>query len=162
MFGLFSHSVMSEIFCDPMDCSMPDFPLLYCLPEFPQTHVHWVSDAIQPSHPLSPSFPSTFNLFKHQSLFQCVSCSHQVPKYWSCSISPSKEYSGLISFKIYWFDLLAFQGTLKNLLQHHSSKASVLQCSAFLTVQFSHLYMTNGKTIPWPYGLSWQNYIFAF
>ena len=135
-----------------MNCSTPGFSVPYHLPEFAQ-----VRDAIQPFHPLSPSSPSAFNLSQHQGLFQWVSCSIRWPKYWSFSfsISPSKEYSGLISFKIDWFDLLAFQGTLRSLLQHHSSKVSILQCSAFFTVQLSHLYMTTGKTI----ALTIQNFV---
>ena len=102
--------------CHPMDCSTP---------EFAQTHVHWVGDAIQQSHPLSPSSPS-LNLSQHQGLFKWVVFWIRWSKYWSLSfsISPSSEYSGLISFRIDWFDLLAVQGTLKSLLQHHSSKAS--------------------------------------
>ena len=108
---------------------------------------HQVGDAIQPSHPLSfPSLPA-FHLSQHQGLFRWVSSSHQWPKYWSFSLSPSNEYSGLISIRMDWFDLLAVQGTLKNLLQHHSSKASILQFSAFFLVQLSHPYMTTGKTI---------------
>ena len=103
--------------------------------------------AIQPSHPLSSPSPA-FNLSQHQGLFQSVLCIRW-PKYWSFSfsISPSNEYSGLISFRIDWFDLLAVQGTLESLLQHHSSKASILWCSAFFIVQLSHPYMTTGKTI---------------
>ena len=105
--------------CDPMDCSRPGLPVHHQLPEFTQTHVHWVGDAIQPSHPLSSPSPPAFNLSQHQGLFQWVSSSHQVAKYWSFSfsISPSNEYSGLISFRIHWLDLLAVQGTLKILLQ---------------------------------------------
>ena len=131
-----------------MDCSMPEFPVHYQLLELLQTQFHQVSDAIQPSHPLSSSSPSTFNLFQHQSLFQ-RSSSHQVAKLLELqlSISPSNEYSGLISFWIDWLDLLAVQGTHKSLLQHHSSKAPILQHSAFFTVQLSHPYMTTGKTI---------------
>ena len=132
-----------------MDYNTPGFPVHYPLPELAQTHVYLVSDAIQPSHSLSFPSPPAFNLPQHQGLFQWVSSSHQVaPKYWSFSfnISPSNEYSGLISFRIDWFDLLAVQGTLKSLLQHHSSNASVFQCSAFFTVQLSHPYMTTGKT----------------
>ena len=119
--------------CDPMDCSMPGFPVHHQLPKLAQTHVHQVSDAVQPSHPLSSPSSPAFSLSQHQDLIW-VSCSHQVAKYWSFSfsISPSKEYAGLISFRTDWFHLLAVQGTLKNLLQHHSSKASVLWCSAFL------------------------------
>ena len=118
------------------------------LPEFTQTHVHWVSDAIQPSHPLSCPSPPTFNLSQHEGLFKWVSSHMRWPKYWSFSfsINPSNEYSGLISFRIDWLDL-SVQGTLKSLLQHHSSKASILWCSAFFIVQFSHPYMTPRKTI---------------
>ena len=140
----FSYSFMSNSLW-PMDCSTPGFPAHHQLPELAQTDVHWVSDAIQPSHPLlSPSSPA-FNLSQHQSLFKWVSSSHQVvkvkPKYWSFgfSINLSNEYSGLISFRMDWLDLLAVQGTLKSLLQHHSSKASILWCSVYFMVQLSHL-----------------------
>ena len=135
--------------CDPMNRSTPGLPVHHQLLEFIQTHVHRVSDAIQPSHPLSsPSLPS-LNPSQHQSLFQRVSSSHQVAKYWSFSfsINPSKEHKGLISFRMDWLDLLAVQETLKSLFQHHSSKASILQHSAFFTVQLSHPYMTTGKAI---------------
>ena len=111
------------------------------LPELAQTHVHSVSDAIQPSHPLSSPSPLALNLSQQQS-FRI-----RWPKYQSFSISPSNEYSELISFRMDWLDLLAVQGTFKSLLQHHSSKASILQCSAFFTVQLSYPYMTTGKTI---------------
>ena len=136
-------------FCDPMDCSTPGLPVHLQLPEFTQTHVHWVSDAIQQSHPLSSPSPPTFNLSQHQGFFQWVSSLHQVAKNWSFSfnISPSNEYSGLISFRIDWLDLLAVQGTLKSLLQQRSSKASILRGSAFFIVQLLHPYMTTGKTI---------------
>jgi len=113
--------------CDPMDCRMPGFPVLYQLPELTQIHVHQVSDAMQPSHPLSFPSPPTFNL-SSIGVFSNESVLHiRWPKYWSFSfsISPSTEYSGLISFRIDWLDLLAVQGTLKSLLQHHSSKASI-------------------------------------
>ena len=116
--------------------------LFFTVLEFAQTHVHWVSDAIQPSHPLSAPSPPAFNLAQHQGLFSW--------KFFASggfSISPSNEYSGLISFRMDWLDLLAVQGTLKTLLQHHSSKASTLWCSAFFTVQLSHPYMTTGKTV---------------
>ena len=134
--------------CKPVDCSTPGLPVHHQLPEFTQTHVHRVSDAIQPSHPLSPS-PPAFTLSQLQGLFKWVSSSHQVTKYrsFSFSICPSNEHPGLISFRMDWLDLLAVQGTLRCLLQHHSSKASILWCSAFLTVQLSHPYMTTGKTI---------------
>ena len=114
-----------------------------------QTHVHWVGDAIQPSHPVSSPSPPAPNPSQHQSLFQWVNSSHEVAKVlsFSFSIIPSKEIPGLISFRMDWLDLLAVQGTLKSLLQHHSSKASSLRHSAFFTVQLSHPYMTTRKTI---------------
>ena len=129
---------------------MPGFPVQYQLPELAQTHVHQVGDAIPNHlihcHPLlllSSVFPS-IGVFSKESVL-CI----RWPKYWSfiLSISPSSEYSGLISFRMDWFDLLAVQGTLKSLLQQHSSKVSILQCSAFLIVQLSHPYMTTEKTI---------------
>ena len=122
-----------------------------CPPPTPgacSTHVHRVGDVIQPSHPLTSPSPPAFNLSQHQGLFQRVSSLHQVAKVleFSFSISPFNEYSGLISFRMDWLDLLAVQGTLKSLLQNHSSKASILQCSAFFIVQLSFPYMTTGKT----------------
>ena len=135
--------------CDPMNCSTPGLPVHHQLLEFTQTHVHWVGNAIQPSHPLlSPSpptpSPSSIRVFSSESILRM-----RWPKYlsFSFSISPSNEHPGLISFRMDWLDLLAVQGTLKGLLQHHSSKASIFQCSAFFTVQLSHPYMTTGKTI---------------
>ena len=126
--------------CDFMDCSTPGLPVHHQLPELAQTHVNWVGDAIQPSHPLLfPSFP-TFNHSQHRE-FSNKSVLHiRCPKYWSFgfSVSPSNEHPGLISFRMDWLDLLAVQGTLKSLLQHHSSKASTLRCSAFFTVQLTH------------------------
>ena len=132
-----------------MDCSTPGFPVHHRLPELAQTQVHRVSDAIQQSHPLSSPSPPAFNLSQHQHLFEWVSSSHLGPKdcSFSFSISPSNDYSELISFRIDWFDLLALQGTLNSFLQHHGSKASILWCSAFFIVQLSHLYMTTGKTM---------------
>ena len=138
-----------------MDCNMPGFPVHHQLPEFAQTHVHrvsdGVSDAIQPSHPLSSPSPPAFNLFFPSiSVFSNESVFHiKWPKYWSCSfsISPSIDHLGHISFKIDWFDPLAIQGTLKNLLHHHNSKASILWCSAFFMVQISYPYMTTGRNI---------------
>ena len=133
-----------------MDCSRPGFSVYHQLPEYAQTHVHQVSDAVQPSFPLSSPSPPALNLSQHQSLFSNESVLPiRWPKYWSFSfnISPSNEYSGLSSFRMDWLDLLAVQGTLKSLLQHHSSKASVLQCSAFFIVQHSQPYMTTRKTI---------------
>ena len=135
--------------CDPMDCSTPGLPVHRQLLEFTQTHVHRVSDASQPSHPLSSPSPPAFNLSQHQGLFNESVLHIRWPKYWSVSfsISPSNEHSGLISFKMDWLDLLAVQGALRSLLQHHSSEASVLLCAAFFIVQLSHLNMTTGKTI---------------
>ena len=131
-----------------MDC-MPGFPVHDRLPELAQTHVHRLSDAIQPSYPLSSPYPPAFNLSQHQGLFNESVLHIRWPKYWSCSfnISPSNEHPRLIAFTMDWLDLLAVQGTLKSLLQHHSSKASILRCLAFFTVQLSHPYMTTGKTI---------------
>ena len=128
-----------------MDCSAPGFPVLPYLPEFVQIHVHWVSDAI-PCHPLLllPSIFPSIRVFSDESVLNI-----RWPKYWSfCfSISPSNEYSGLISSRIDWFDFLAVQVTLKSLLLHYNSKASILLGSAFFTIQLSHLYMTTGKAI---------------
>ena len=135
--------------CDPMDCSTSDFPVHHQLSELTQTHDHQVSDAIQSSHPLLSPFPPAFNLSQHQGLSNESVICIRWPKCWnfSFSISPSNEYSGMISFRMDWFDFLVVQETLKSLLQHHSSKASILWCSAFFIVQLSHPYMTTGKTI---------------
>ena len=132
-----------------MDCSTPGLPVHHQLLELTQTHVHWVGGAIQPSHPLSSPSPPTFNLSQHQGLFQWVSSLHEVAKIleFSFSISPSDEYSGLISFRMDRLNLLAVQRTHKSLLQHHSSKALILWHSAFFRVQLSHPYMATGKTI---------------
>ena len=137
----------SSTLCDSMDCSMPGFPVLHSLLKSAQTHVHWVNDVIQLSHPLSPPSHSALILFQHQGLFQWVSSSHQVAKYWRFSINPSNENSGLISFRIDWFYLLVVQGGLKSLLQNHNSKASNLWHLAFLMLQPSHPYMTTRKII---------------
>ena len=148
----FSFSSVAQLcptLCHPMNCKVPGLPVHHQLPEFTQTHVHRVGDAIQPLHPLSSPSPPAPNPSQHQSLFQWVNSLHEVAKLWSFSfsISLSKEHPGLISFRMDWLDLLAVQGILKSLLQHHSSKASILRCSAFFTVQLSHPYMTIGKTI---------------
>ena len=133
---------------DPMDCSMPGLPVHHQLPGFTQTHVHWVSDAIQPSHLhpllLLPSIFPSIRVFSNKSVLRI-----RWPEYWSFSfsISPSNEYLGLISFRMDWLDLFAVQGSFKGLRQHHSSKASILCCSAFFIVQLSHPYMTTGETI---------------
>ena len=135
--------------CDPMNLRMPGLPVHHQLPESTQTHVHWVGNAIQPSHPLSSSSPPALNLSQHQGLLKWVSSSHQMIKVLEFQLqhSLSNEHPGLISFRMDWLDLLAVQGTLKSLLQHHSSKASILWRSAFFTVQLSHPYMTTEKTI---------------
>ena len=130
--------------CNPMDCSMPGFPVHHQLLELAQTHVHRVSNAIQPSHSLSsplllPSVFPSIRLFSKESVL-CI----MWPKDWSFSFSispPPKEYSRLISFRLDWFDLLAAQGTLKSVLQHHSSKASILWHSAFFIIQLSPIHM---------------------
>ena len=130
----------------PCTAAHQGFPILHYLPELAQTHAHWVSDAIQPFHPLtSPSPPAS--IFPIIRVFSSESA-HRIrwPKNWSFSISLFDEYSGLISFMTDWFDLLAVQGTLKSLLQHHSSKASILWCPDFFMVQLLHPYMTTGKT----------------
>ena len=123
--------------CDLMNRSTPGLPVHHQLPEYTQTHVHRVSDAIQPSHPgssplLLPPIPPSIRVFSSESTLLM-----RWPKYWSFSfsISPSNEHPGLISFRMDWLDLLAVQVTLRSLLQHHSSKASILQCLAFFTVQ---------------------------
>ena len=156
--------------CDPMDCSTPGLPVHHQLPEFTQTHVHWALQAslsitsfqslpklmsiesVMPSNHLilccpllfSPSIFPSIRVFSNESVLHI-----RWPKYWSFrfNISPSNEHSGLISFRMDWLDLLTVQGTLKSLLQHHSSKASILWHSAFFIVQFSHPYMTTGETI---------------
>ena len=132
-----------------MNRSMPGLPVHHQLPESTQTHVLRVGDAIQPSQPLSSPSPPAFNLFFIRVFSNEPALCMRWPKHWSFSfnISPSNEYSGLISFRMAWLDLLAVQGTLKSLLQHHSSKASILQRSAFLIIQLLYPYMTIGKTI---------------
>ena len=136
-----------QLFATPW--STPGLPVHYQRLESTQTHVHWVSDAIQPSHPLSSPSPPALNLSQHQGLFKWVSSWHQVAKCWSFSfnISPSNEHPGLICFRMDWLDLLVVQRTLKSLLQHHSSKTSILWHSAFFIVQLLHPYMTTGKII---------------
>ena len=133
--------------CDPMNHSTPGLPVHHHLLESTQTHVHRVDDAIQPSHPLSSSSPPAFNLSQHQGLFKWVSSSHQVAKEFLLQHHPSNQHPGLIYFRMGWLDLLEVQGTLKSLLQHYNSEASILWYSAFFIVQLSHLYMTTGKTI---------------
>ena len=135
--------------CDSMDCSTPGFPVLHHLLEFAQAHVHWIGDAVQPSHPLSSPSPPALNLFPASGsfpmsqLFASGGQSIGVPA--STSVLPMNTHPGLISFRIDWLDLRAVQGTLKSLLQHHSSKGSILWHSTFFIVQLSHPYMTTGK-----------------
>ena len=158
MFLVYSQNCVSQFssvtqscptLCDPMKCSTPGLSVHHQLPESTQTHVHRFGDAIQPSYPLSsllflPSVFPSIRVFSNESALHI-----RWPKYWSSSfnIRPSNEHPGLISFRMDWLDLLAVQGTLKSLLQHHSSKASILWRSAYFIVQLSHLYMTTGKTI---------------
>ena len=154
--------------CDPMDYSTRGFPVHHQFTELAQTHVHRIGDTIQPSHPLSSPCPPAFNLSQHQGLFHWVSSSHQVAKvlelqlqlniHWKDCEYSMNEYSELISFRIDLLELLVVQGTLKGLLQQHSSKASILRHSAFFIVQLSHPYMTTGKTM----NLYWQSNVSAF
>ena len=146
MFCCFSVAQLCPTLSDSMDCSTPGFTVLHHSPELAQIHVHWVG-AIWPSHSLLPLLllPSIFpsiGIFLNESVL-CI----RWPQYWSFSfsISPSNEYSGLIYFRMNWLDLLAVQGTLESLLKHHSSKPSILQCSAFFIFQLSHPSMTTGK-----------------
>ena len=138
--------------CIPVDCSTPGFPVIHCLLEFAQTHVHWVGDAIQPSHPLSSPSPPAFNLSQHQGLFHESVICIRWPKYWSfsLSISLSNEYSGLISFRIDWVDLLAVQGTFKSLLTP--------QFKSFNSLPLSFLYSTTLTSI-YDY---WENHSFDY
>ena len=135
--------------CDPMDSSTPGFPVQHQLLGLTQTHFLWVGDAIQAPHPLLFPSPHAFNLSQNQGLSNESVLHIRWPTCWgfSLSISPSNEYPGLICFRMGWFDLLAVQGTLKSLLQHHSSKASILWCTAFFMVLLSYPYLTTGKTI---------------
>ena len=126
--------------CDPMDCSPLGFRVHHQLPEFAQTHVHWVGDAIQPSHPLSSPSPPAFNLSQHQGLFHESVLRIRWPKYCSFSISPSNEHSRLISFRMDWLDLLAVQGMLKSLLQHH----------------IQHKFTINPSWLPGDHGVSYH------
>jgi len=131
-----------------MDCSTPGLPVHHQLLKSTQTHIHWVGGTIQlilcRLLLLLPSIFPSIRVFSNESVLRI-----RRPKYWSFNfnISPFNEHTGLISFRMDWLDLLAVQGTLKSLLQHHSLRASILQLSAFFTVQLSHPYMTTGKTI---------------
>ena len=135
--------------CNCMNFSTPGFPVLHRLPKLAQTHVYWVCEAIQSSHSLSSPSPPAFNLSQHQGLFKWVSSLRQVAKVLELQLKHRsfQEIFRVDFLKVDWFDLLAIQGTLKSLLQHHSSKASIHWHSAFFIVQLSHPYMTTGKTI---------------
>ena len=153
-----SATQLCSTLCDPMGCSISGFPVLYYLLKFAQTRAlsQWCHPTICP---LLPPSPPSFNLSQCQGLFQWVSSLHQVAKLsFSFSMSPSNEHSGMIFFRIDWCDLLAVQGTLQSLLQHCSSKASVLWRSAFLMVQLSHPYMSTAKIIP----LTIWTFVFIF
>ena len=158
-FGSVAQSCLT--LCNPMNHSTPGFPVHHQLPEFTQTHVHQVSDAIQPSHPLSSPSPLALNISQHQDLFKWVTLQNcgslirilslEIQRWEKCRtrapisdiLLSSKKHPGLISFRMDWLDLLAVQGTLKSRLQHHSLKASILRHSAFFTVQLSHPYSTH-------------------
>ena len=145
LFFLISVSSVAQLcltLCETMDCSTPGLSVHHQLPELTQTHVHWVGDAIQPSHPLSSPSPPAFNLSQHQGLFKWVSSLHQVAKVLAFQLQHQScnEYSGLISFRMDWLDLLAVQVTLKSLLHHYSSKASILWCSSFFIVQLTSIH----------------------
>ena len=149
LFDLSSVTQSCPTLCDPTDCSMPGFPVLHHFPELAQAHsieLLMPANDLMLCHPLLllPSVFPSIRIFSNESVLHI-----RWPKEWSFSfsISPSNEYSGLVSFRMDWLDLLAVQGTLKSLLQYHSSKASILWCSAFFIVQLSHPYMTTGKTI---------------
>ena len=160
----FSHSVVSDS-CNSMDCSTPGLPVYHQFPEFTQIHAHWVGDAIQLSHPLlSLLFPlsviPSIRVFSNESVLHI-----RWPKYWSFNfnISPSNEYSGLISFRMDWFNLLPVQGILKSLLKHHSSKASVVWRSTFFMVQLLTSVHDYWKNHSFDYmDLFWQSNISAF
>ena len=145
---LFSSDAQScPTLCNPIDCSTPGLPVHHQLPEFTKTHVHSVSDAIQPSHPLLSPSPPTFNLSQHQGLFQWVSSFHLVEKVLEFQLQ-HQSFQRPLRTSLGWNGWISLQSKgLKSLLQHHSSKASILQCSAFFIVQLSHPYMTTGKTI---------------
>ena len=151
------------ILSNSMDCSTVGFPVLHYLPEIAQTHVHWVNDDIQPSHPLLPSSPLALNLSQHQGHIQWVGSSHWVAKVLELQLQHQsfQWIIRLISFRIDWFDPLAIQGTLKSLLQHHSSKTSTLRCSAFFMVQLSHLYYWKNHSFDYTH-LCWQSDVSAF
>ena len=150
-FSSFQATQWCPAFCDPMDRSTPGLPVHCQLPEFTQTHVHWVSDAIQPSHPLLSPSPPDFNLSQHQGLFKWVSSSHQVAKVLEFQLQ-HQSFQWTLRTNVLWNGLVGspcreLQEILKSLLQHHSSKTSILWLSAFFVVQLSYPCLTTGKTI---------------
>ena len=151
LFSFFFFAVAQQLshvwLCDPMDCRTPGFPVLHYFPEFAHIHVHWVGDANHLILCCLLILPSIFPSIK--VFFSELALPSRWPKYWSFrfNISPSNEYSVLISSRMDWFDIFAVQGTLKSLLQHYNSKVLILWHSAFFMVQLSHLYMTTGKVI---------------
>ena len=154
MLNQFSSVAQSSLtLWDPMDCSTLGLPVHHQLPELAQTHVHWVSDTIQPSHPLLSTSPPAFSLSQHQGLFQWVSSLHQVAEVLELQLPSVLPINIQDWFPLEWTGLRA-QRTLRSLLQHHSSKPSILWCSAFFMVHLSHPYMTIGKTIALTIGTS--------
>ena len=152
-----SVSKLCPTLCNPMDCNTTATSGFHYLLEFTQSHVHWVSDAIQPSHPLWSPFLPAFNLSQHQSLFQCVSSSNQVVKVLELHfiISPSNEYSRMISFKIDWFDLFAVQGTLKSLL-YLTVHFIFLKATNVIRIDTSYLFGTPSYIMQAPFGRSFS------
>ena len=134
--------------CDPMDCSTPGLSVRHHHPSFAQMHIHSISDSIQPSHSLTPSFPSALNLSQDQGFFQWVGSSYQMTKTLALQLQHQHQsFQWIFRVATDWFHLLAVQGTFRSLLQHHSLKASVLWCSAFFMAQLSQPYLTTGKAI---------------
>ena len=166
LFFQFSSVTQScQTLCDPFNCSTSGLPVHHQLPEFTQTHVHWVGSTIQPSHPLLSPSPPALNLSQHQGFSNESALHIRWQKYWSFSfsISPSNEHPELISFRMDWLDLLAVQGTLKSLLQHHSSKASIFLVLSFLyspTLTSIHDYWKNHSLDETD--LCWQSNVSAF
>ena len=159
-----SVQLLSHFWLFATPCGMPGFPFHHQLSELAQTHDNWVGDAILPSHPLSSPSPPAFSLSSIRVFSSESALGIRWPRHWSpgFSISPSNDYSGLISFRMDWLDLLAVQGTLKSLYRHHNLEASILWHSAFFMVQFSHPYMTAGKITTLNVDSCWQSDASAF
>ena len=158
----FSLAQSCPTLCDPMNYSTPGLPVHHQLLVFTQTHVHRIGDAIQPPHPLSSPFPPVLNPSQHQSLFQWVNSSHEVATVLEFSIIPSKEHPGLISSRMDWLDLLAVQGTLKSLLHHHSSKASILRHSALILTSIHYFYIKYEQYMSTWERILWKNILSSF